>query len=114
MGVANILYDHFVGFCYMIYTIKYILETPWGPYEKHKHIGLQLTCQYGIITLLETWLSAGIPNDVYNITGYHPLFRRDSRTNTKGGGVSAGYQWILTQKVTFILGCTWELYSHTP
>ena len=56
---------------------------------KHKHIGLQLAVS--IITLSETWLAPDSPNDVYNITGYHPLFRRDRQTNTIGGGVAA---WI--------------------
>ena len=60
-------------------------------HEKHKHIGLQLAGKYDIITLSETWLAPDIPNDVYDITGYHPLFRRDRQTNTIGGGVAA---WI--------------------
>ena len=37
------------------------------------------------------WLAPDIPNDAYNITGYHPLFRRDRQTKTIGGGVAA---WI--------------------
>ena len=60
-------------------------------HEKHKHIGLQLAGKYGIITISETWLAHDIPNDVYNITGYHSLIRRDRQTNTIGGGVAA---WI--------------------
>ena len=48
-------------------------------------IQTSLSKVYDIITLSETHLHAGIPDDVFELKGYHNIIRKDHLTN--GGGV---------------------------
>jgi hypothetical protein len=42
--------------------------------EKLKHVELQLSNMFDIITVSETWLSADDSNDKYALKRYHPIF----------------------------------------
>ncbi len=66
--------------------------------EKLKHVEIQLSGKYDIITVSETWLSPNILNDAYTINGYYPLFRRDRMGRTPGGGVAAWVSFNLVAK----------------
>ena len=46
--------------------------------------------RFDIITLSETHLHAGVPNDLFKIDGFHDIIRKD-RTNQDGGGGVAIY-----------------------
>jgi len=64
--------------------------------EKPKQISLQLTPNYDIIAVSETWLDHNVHNNNFNITGYHPLFRRDRPGPGLGGGVAT---WVSSDLV---------------
>ena len=49
-------------------------------------IKTSLSNVYDIITLSETHLHAGLPNDLFNIAGYHDIIRKDR--DGHGGGVA--------------------------
>ena len=59
--------------------------------EKVKHIKLQLTDKFDIITVSETWLTSSIPDENYQLNGYHKIFRKDRKDDDIGGGVAA---WV--------------------
>ena len=64
--------------------------------EKPKQVYLQLTPNYDIIAVSETWLDHNVHNNNFNIAGYHPLFRRDRPGPGQGGGVAT---WVSSDLV---------------
>ena len=66
--------------------------------DKVKHIKLQLTDKFDIITVSETWLTSSIPDKNYQINGYHNIFRKDRNVADIGGGVAAWVSCSLSVK----------------
>ena len=65
--------------------------------DKFEHIKLQLSDNYDIITLSETWLSDNIPDEKYDLPNFQPIFRRDRPAESIGGGVAA---WVSSSIAT--------------